>query len=199
VQVCPTGIDIRDGLQYQCIACGACIDVCDTVMEKMNYPKGLIRYTTQNELDGAKPRRIVRPRVLVYSAILGMLTVALIVAVLLRVPLQLDVIRDRNSLYRETPEGLIENVYTLKILNMDARAHRFTLRAEGIEDLRLVRDGASIAAGAGEVIEVPVRLQAEEDELEHRSSRVQFILQSEDDSRLRVREQARFLGPERER
>jgi cytochrome c oxidase accessory protein FixG len=199
VQVCPTGIDIRNGLQYQCIACGACIDVCDTVMDKMSYPNGLIRYTTQNELDSGSPRRIFRPRVLIYGAILGALMVALIVAVLLRVPLQLDVIRDRNSLFRETPEGLTENVYTLKILNMDAHAHRFALRAEGIEDLRLVRDGADIAAGPGEVIEVPVRLQVEEDELEHRSSRVQFILQAEDDSQLSVREEARFLGPARER
>lgn len=199
VQVCPTGIDIRDGLQYQCIACGACIDVCDTVMEKMNYPKGLVRYTTQNELDSGKARRIFRPRVLVYGAILGALMIALIIAVLLRVPLQLDVIRDRNSLYRETPDGRIENVYILKILNMDARTHHFTLRAEGVEDLRLVRDGEDITAGPGEVIEVPVRLQAEGDELEHRSNRVQFILQAEDDPRLRVREDARFLGPANER
>ena len=165
----------------------------------MSYPKGLIRYTTQNELDSGKPRRIWRPRVLMYGTVLGALSIALIVAVFLRVPLQLDVIRDRNSLYREAREGLIENVYTLRILNMDARAHRFALRAEGIEDLRLVRDAESIAAGPGEVLEVPVRLQAEERELEHRSSRVRFILQAEDDPRLHVREDARFLGPERER
>jgi len=197
VQVCPTGIDIRNGLQYQCIACGACIDVCDTVMQKMSYPKGLIRYTTQNELENGKPRRIARPRVLVYGTILGALSLALLVAVFMRVPLELDVVRDRNSLYRETPEGLIENVYTLKVLNMDSRPHRFTLRADGIDDLRLVLDAASIDAGPGEVVEVPVRLQAEDDEIEHRSSRVRFYLQAEDDPGLRVDEEARFLGPER--
>lgn len=196
VQVCPTGIDIRNGLQYQCIACGACIDVCDTVMDKMSYRKGLIRYTTQNEMEKSQARRIWRPRVLVYTAILGAIAVALLIAVLIRVPLALDVIRDRNTLYRETPEGLIENVYTLKILNMDTHAHSFTLRAEGIEDLELERDVDRIVAGPGEVVEVPVRLRVEEDEIEHRSSHVHFILQAEDDPRLRVSEEARFLGPE---
>lgn len=197
VQVCPTGIDIRDGLQYQCITCGACIDVCDTVMDKMGYPKGLVRYTTQNEMDHSKPRRILRPRVLVYGAILGAILAGLIVAVLLRVPLDLDVIRDRNTLYRELPDDMIENVYTLRILNMDTHPHSFSLRADGIEDLKLVRDDDRIVAGPGEVIEMPVRLQAEEDEIEHRSSHVHFILQAEDDPRLRVSKEARFLGPER--
>jgi cytochrome c oxidase accessory protein FixG len=199
VQVCPTGIDIRNGLQYQCIACGACIDVCDTVMNKMSYRKGLIRYTTQNEMEKGQVRRIWRPRVLVYTTILGAIAVALIIAVLMRVPLALDVIRDRNTLFRETPEGLIENVYTLKILNMDTHSHSFTLRAEGIEDLKLERDVDRIVAGPGEVVEVPVRLQAEEDEIEHRSSHVHFILQAEDDPQLRVSEEARFLGPEEDR
>jgi len=196
VQVCPTGIDIRDGLQYECISCGACIDVCDTVMDKMGYPQGLIRYTTQNEMEEHKPRRIFRPRVLGYSAILGGITVALLVAVLLRVPLELDVIRDRNTLYRETPEGLIENVYTLKILNMDTRAHGYNLTAGGIEKLHLVLDRGRIAAAAGEVVEVPARLQAEAAELAHRSTAVYFLLQATDDPALRVEEEARFLGPE---
>ncbi len=195
VQVCPTGIDIRNGLQYQCISCGACVDVCDTVMDKMGYPKGLIRHTTQNELERGERRRILRPRVLVYGSILGGVALALLVAVLLRVPLELDVIRDRNSLYRETPDGLIENVYTLKILNMDIRPHRYRLSAEGIDDLKLVLERAPIAAGAGEVTEVPVRLQAPAEELEHRSSHVRFTLQAEDDPALRVSEEARFLGP----
>lgn len=197
VQVCPTGIDIRNGLQVGCIACAACVDVCDTVMDKMGYAKGLIRYTTQNEMEQHQPRRIFRARVIVYSAILGGIAVALTTAVLLRVPLALDVIRDRNTLYRETPEGLIENVYTLKILNMDTRGHRYVLSASGIEDLRLVLDRGRIAAAAGEVIEVPARLQAEADELEHRSTPVHFFLRAQDDPTLRVIEEARFLGPER--
>src|SRR5690606_28161943 len=113
VQVCPTGIDIRDGLQYQCIGCAACIEACDDVMDKMNYPKGLIRYTTQTALAGVATR-ILRPRVLVYGAILVAALVAVLFGLVNRDPVGLDVIRDRNALYRETSDGWIENVYTLK-------------------------------------------------------------------------------------
>lgn len=199
VQVCPTGIDIRNGLQYQCISCGACIDVCDSVMDKMGYAKGLIRYTTQNELDQHKQLRIFRPRVIIYSAILAIISIALVVAVFLRVPLELDVIRDRNALYRETPDGQIENVYTLKILNMDTREHDFALDAKGISGLRVVRDFKAIKVGAGEVVEVPVTLQASAAALARRSTEVEFTLQAQDNPRLRIEEEARFLGPERYR
>ena len=113
VQVCPTGIDIREGLQYQCIACAACVDACDQVMERMNYPKGLIQYTTENAAAG-QPVRLFRPRLLVYGLILVALAVALGVSLGLRTPLELDVIRDRNALYRQTSDGMVENVYTLK-------------------------------------------------------------------------------------
>jgi cytochrome c oxidase accessory protein FixG len=195
VQVCPTGIDIRDGLQYQCIACGACVDVCDTVMEKMEYPRGLIRYTTQNELEQGAVRRILRPRVLVYGAILSAIGLALVISVLLRVPLDVDAIRDRNSLFRETPEGLIENVYTLRIMNMDTHPHVYTLSANGIPSLTLKTDQTRIAAASGDVIEVPVRLQADANDLKQRSTQIKFILRADDDARMKVDETARFLGP----
>jgi cytochrome c oxidase accessory protein FixG len=196
VQVCPTGIDIRNGLQYQCIACGACIDVCDTVMAKMDYPKGLIRYSTQNEIERHEPKQILRPRVIVYALLLAGIAAALLIAVLLRVPLALDVIRDRNTLYRETPAGLIENVYTLKILNMDTQPHRYTLAAEGIDGLTLAVDRREIAVASGEVIELPARLQADANRLQQRSTGVRFILRADGDPRLQVIEEARFLGPE---
>jgi len=112
------------------------------------------------------------------------------------VPLDVDVIRDRNTLYRETPEGLIENVYTLKILNMDARAHRFALGAEGIEQLEVVRDDGRLVAKAGEVVEIAVRLRAPPQALAQRSQRIEFTLQAQDEPRLRARKEARFLGPE---
>lgn len=195
VQVCPTGIDIRDGLQVACIACAACIDVCDSVMQKMNYPKGLIRYTTQAEMEDGQPRRLWRPRVAIYSSVLVAITAGLVVAVLLRVPLALDVIRDRNSLYQTAANGAVENVYTLKILNMDTRDHRYSLRAEGIEGLRLVADHDIVDADAGEVIEVPVRLQVDERRLQQRSTPVRFVLQATDAPSLTVTEEARFLGP----
>ena len=194
VQVCPTGIDIRDGLQYQCIACAACVDVCDSVMDKMGYPRGLIRYTTENALEG-KPSRIFRPRVVIYALILMAISLALVVSVLLRVPLKLDIVRDRTSLYRETNEGMIENVYTLKIMNMDNSSHRYVLAATGIEGLTLDSAFADIAVDAGQTRDIVVRLVADPEQLTQRSSEVEFLLHATDDKRLAVHEDARFLGP----
>ena len=194
VQVCPTGIDIRDGLQYECIACSACIDGCNEIMDKMGYPRDLIRYTTENSALGKK-QHIIRPRILVYAAILLVLCGLLVTNILQRVPLDLDVIRDRNTLYRETRDGLIENVYTLKILNMDSRAHRYSLSADGIDGLKLVTDQPDIEVPAGTVSQLVVRLQADEFNLENRSSEVRFHLQAEDSNHLTVSEEARFLGP----
>jgi cytochrome c oxidase accessory protein FixG len=195
VQVCPTGIDIRNGLQYQCIACGACVDVCNTVMDKMGYSQGLIRYTTQNELELGLRKKILRPRVLIYSGLLASIAVALVVAVLLRTPLELDVIRDRNSLFREAQGGYIENVYTLKLMNMDDRSHRYALSATGLPELELRSDHARIEVAAGEVVEVPVSLLAARDVIKMRSTPVVFRMQAEDDPKLAVEEEARFLGP----
>jgi cytochrome c oxidase accessory protein FixG len=195
VQVCPTGIDIRNGLQVGCIACAACVDVCDSVMAKMNYPKGLIRYTTENELEAGQPRQILRPRVVIYALVLAGITAALIVAVLLRVPLELDVIRDRNTLYREAGRGRIENVYTLKIMNMDNLSHRYEISATGIEGLELRTDHPEIVVAPGAVVELPVLLLAERDNLKARSIPVRFHLQAQDEKKLKVEEEARFLGP----
>src|SRR3546814_619490 len=126
VQVCPTGIDIRNGLQYECIACGACIDACNDVMDKMGYAPGLIRYTTQNAIDGGKTR-IARPRILVYTALLVALVTAWAWGVTTRSPLIVDVLRDRNALYRSGSDGRIENGYTVKLVNKVADARSFTI------------------------------------------------------------------------
>jgi cytochrome c oxidase accessory protein FixG len=194
VQVCPTGIDIRDGLQYECIACSACIDACDEIMDKMSYPRGLINYTTENAAQG-KGRHILRPRVMVYATILLVLCGILLTNLVQRIPLELDVMRDRNTLYRETRDGLIENVYTLKLLNMDSKPHRYILRAEGIDGLKLVTDQAEIFVEAGTVYQMVVRLQADEFNLEQRSVPVSFHLQATDANHLTIIEEARFLGP----
>ena len=164
VQVCPTGIDIRDGLQHECIACAACVDVCDQVMERMGYPKGLVRYTTQNAVEG-RPTRIVRPRTLVYAGGLAALLAVFAGSLALRVPAELDVIRDRNALYRETAEGLIRNVYTLKIVNMHDEPLRWRISASGIEGLRLEVERGDREVAPGEVASVPVRLDAPRDAL----------------------------------
>ncbi len=194
VQVCPTGIDIRDGLQYECIACSACIDACDEIMDKMSYPRGLIRYTTENSAKGKK-QHILRPRVIVYATILLVLCGTLLANLFLRVPLELDVIRDRNTLYRETREGLIENVYTLKILNMDSRPHQYDLRADGIDGMKLVIDEPDIRVPAGAVQELVVRIQADEFNMEALSVPVQFYLQATEANHLTTVEEARFVGP----
>ena len=194
VQVCPTGIDIRDGLQYECIACSACIDACDEVMDKVGYERGLIRYTTENAKQG-KSVRILRPRILVYAAILIFISFMLVLDLSQRIALDLDVIRDRNSLYRETNEGLIENVYRLKILNMDSAAHQYNLWVDGIDGLKLHRDKAEIEVASGTVSELVVRVQIDEANLDSRSSTLFFHLQAKDLNHLSVVEEARFLGP----
>jgi len=193
-QVCPTGIDIRDGLQYECIACSACIDACDDVMDKLGYERGLIRLSTENAIQN-KPSHILRPRIIVYALILLIATSSVFYSLSSRIALELDVIRDRNRLYRETSEGLIENVYTLKILNMDSAAHRYTLRAEGIDDLELLIDADNIEVESGTVSELIVRLRADEANLEAQSAKILFHLQAEDANHLTVEEDARFLGP----
>lgn len=194
VQVCPTGIDIRDGLQYQCIGCAACIDACDDVMDKMDYEKGLIRYTTDNMLHGKRPH-FIRPRIIVYAIILALITASTFYAILTRTPLALDVIRDRNTLYRETNEGLIENVYILKVMNMDQQAHEYSLSVSGIEGLVMTMDMMDIEAASGEVIEVPVRVRVDPDALDKRSTEVAFTLIARNTNDLYVTEQARFIGP----
>lgn len=194
VQVCPTGIDIRHGLQYQCIGCAACIDVCDQVMDKMGYPKGLVRYTTENALLG-KAVRILRPRVLLYAALLLAMIGGLGYALATRLPLELDVIRDRNALFRETGTGLIENVYTLKVLNMDDRPHSYRLTVQGIANLQLRMNRDEIDVPAGEVMELPVRLQADAGDLSVRSNKIAFTLQDRHNPKLTITEEARFLGP----
>jgi cytochrome c oxidase accessory protein FixG len=195
VQVCPTGIDIRNGLQYECIACSACIDACDDVMDKMGYEKGLIKYTTEHAMKGGVTH-ILRPRIIIYALILLAIMTAFAWSFSQRVSLGLDVIRDRNTLYRETSDGLIENVYILKILNMDDVEHQYDLSASGIPSLSLHKDMSIIRVPSGGVLELPVRLRADEGDLEARSSDVVFELVATDDATLRAKEDARFLGPQ---
>ncbi len=159
VQVCPVGIDIRNGLQYECIACGACVDACDEVMAKMGFARGLVRYTTQNALDG-RATRVLRPRIFVYGGILLALLAAFAWGVATRTPLIAEVLRDRNALYRETAAG-IENGYTLKLVNKTERAQRYSVALKADEVLAL--DAApAIEVAAGAVASVPLTIRAPE-------------------------------------
>ena len=140
VQVCPTGIDIRDGLQYMCIGCGACIDACNQVMEKVAYPKGLIRYTSERgmleKLSVQQVRRhLLRPRVLIYSALMLVLVSIFVSALVTRTTLRVDVIRDRGMLGREVAGGMIENVYRLQMMNASEHSLVLSVRAEGLPGL----------------------------------------------------------------
>jgi cytochrome c oxidase accessory protein FixG len=159
VQVCPTGIDIRKGLQYECIGCGACADVCDTVMDKLNYPRGLVRYSTQNAVRNGWTRaqiirHVLRPRVLVYATVLLALTVALFSHLMLRTPLRVDVVRDRAALSRIVAGGMLENVYRLQIMNATEKTQSYRIGASGLEGLKVAptrwsRSGRRVALGAG--------------------------------------------------
>ncbi len=145
VQVCPTGIDIRNGLQYECIGCGACADICDTVMDRMGYARGLVKYATQNglnqHLDTRQAlRRVLRPRVLVYAAILGALSLTLLVSLSLRTPFKVDVVRDRGALSRIVAGGMLENVYRLQIMNATEIRQQYRLSASGLTGLRLASE-----------------------------------------------------------
>lgn len=194
VQVCPTGIDIRDGLQYQCIGCAACVDVCNEVMDKMGYPRNLISYTTENALMGGK-ESLFRPRVVVYLVLLFVITTALLTSVAQRVPLGLDIIRDRSALYRETDEGMIENIYTLKVMNMDLKPHRYSLAVGGIDGLIVTKPNEGIVVEAGGVANYPIRIRADPDKLNAASTELIFYLNAIDDDGLAVEEDGRFLGP----
>ncbi|MBT8446147.1 MAG: cytochrome c oxidase accessory protein CcoG [Gammaproteobacteria bacterium] len=194
VQVCPTGIDIREGLQYECIGCSACIDVCNDVMGKVGYDPGLIRYTTQNAIDG-KPTRILRPRLFIYATLLAIVVSLLGWSLAERVPLQLDVMRDRNSLYRENAEGRIENVYTLSLMNLDRIAHEYAVSVSGLPGLRLEMDTDRLALESGEILTFPVRVNADEYDLKAQSNDIEFEVHVLDAAGYEAREDARFIGP----
>jgi cytochrome c oxidase accessory protein FixG len=159
VQVCPTGIDIRNGLQYECIGCAACIDGCDQVMEKVGRPQKLIRYSTTHAMEG-KPTRVFRTRVLVYGFILLAITAAAAASLYLRVPLKVDVIRDRAAIAREVEDGLIENVYRLQIMNTTEQARAFEIRVSGLPGIRVWGE-PTVGVPAATSRMVPVKVRAE--------------------------------------
>jgi cytochrome c oxidase accessory protein FixG len=204
VQVCPTGIDIREGLQYECIGCAACIDGCNQVMRKMGYPEGLIRYSTENALEKgwSNPqivRRTFRPRVLVYFAILAAIVAAAGLSLWSRVPIKMDVIRDRAALAREADDERIENVFQLRIMNTAERAHRFTLEVPAtkhLRDVRLIADAQPIGIEPTSSKLIAVRVQAKPHDAEG-SQKIEFVLRTVDGVGRPVvlHEKSRFLVP----
>jgi len=213
VQVCPTGIDIRQGLQYECIACAACIDACDGVMDRMGYARGLVRYDTEHALDG-KRSRVLRPRVLVYGVLLSLLLVGFVAALALRKPVGLDVLHDRTTLYRSLDSGEIENVYLLKILNKAEQARSFRVELQQAAGLRLDPPQAVFAVGSGEVLSAAIRVRRDawNDRAEAMASAqeppatgasrgaispqtLMFSIVATDDPAVRATAEARFFAP----
>jgi cytochrome c oxidase accessory protein FixG len=191
VQVCPVGIDIREGLQYQCISCALCIDACDEVMDKMEYPKGLIRYTNEHALEG-NPVHILRPKLIGYAVALLLMIGLFAYAIFDRQPLQLDVLRDRGSLYSNTSDGRIRNTYQAKIMNMAQQSHSFTIRVEGLEGAEL-EGKMRINLKEGEVGTLPVSVKTIPWELKKSRTDIMFIITREDG--LEASEESRFIGP----
>jgi len=193
VQVCPTGIDIREGLQYECIACAACIDACDSIMDKMNYPRGLVRYTTEHSVQN-EATHVLRPRMFVYATLLLILCGALVTSMTMRTPVILDVIRDRNSLYRELPDDIIENIYTLKVINQSNAARDFVLSVTGLEGISIDGVGEPLSVDGGGVLSLPVRVRADRENA-FGISNIEFVVTAKDDESVFVVEDSRFLGP----
>ncbi|KQX96220.1 cytochrome c oxidase accessory protein CcoG [Variovorax sp. Root473] len=198
VQVCPTGIDIRQGLQYECIGCGLCVDACDSVMDKMGYAPRLIRYDTQNGMEAGWSRRqlwrrVLRPRVLIYTALLALLVAGLLASLVVRTPLKVDVVRDRASLARIVEGGRLENVYRLQIMNATERTQHYRIAARGIDGLS-ESPGEAVEVEPAQARWVAVRLQVPYGAAPAGSHTVHFDIRQVDGA-AQVSEKAVFLVP----
>lgn len=198
VQVCPTGIDIRNGLQYECIACGACIDACDQVMDKMGYEPGLIRYTTEHalvhQLDNKSMwQRVFRLRTLIYGGILCLIILAAALSLAYHVPLKVDVIRDR-SMPKITENGAVENVYRLQIMNTQEVAHSYQISVKGINGAAIV-DQTNVDVKSASAVTFPVRVRIPAGAAETGSNRIRFVIKDLSSPQISVTEKAVFLVP----
>ena len=203
VQVCPTGIDIREGLQYECIGCAACIDGCDQVMDKMGYPKGLIRYSTENALQQHLPaqgilKRIFRPRVLLYTAVLWTIIIAALVTLYHRIPLKVDVLRDRGNVMRDADDAKVQNVYRLQIMNTQEVARDLTVSVTGLDGIEIEGHVAPVHVGPASSVTVPLRIEAPRASARKGSNRIEFAVEASDPAHsdnppLRVVEKATFV------
>jgi len=199
VQVCPTGIDIRKGLQYECIGCGACADACDEVMDKMGYARGLIKYSTQNGIAqgwtrAQMIRHALRPRVLVYVSILLAICAALAVSLFLRTPLKVDVIRDRGALARMVEAGRIENVFRLQVMNATESRQQIEISVRGMDGLEIASEHA-VEVLPTEVRSLVLRLQIPPGSAEPGSHPIEFQIRSLNDAGIRLDEKSVFIVP----
>lgn len=198
VQVCPTGIDIRNGLQYECIGCGVCIDACDEVMEKVGFPKGLIKYSTENGMKNGWTRsqiwqRVRRPRVLVYTTILLVVSALLVVSLGLRSPMRADIIRDRGVMSRVVAGGQIENTYLIRIMNTTEREQQYEIKAVGLTGA-VVSEGATVTIPAAGVEQNPLSVRAPYGTIEPGSHAIQLEIKQVEDGATII-EKTTFMVP----
>jgi len=193
VQVCPTGIDIRNGLQYECIGCALCVDACNSVMDKMEYPRGLIRYTSEHELEGGTTHWL-RPRIIGYVVVLALMVGVFSYNIVNRIPLELTVIRDRNQLYVTTDTGAIDNIYTLRLANMDQKAHEFDITVTGIPGATMIGETSHTLDG-GEVRTLTLRVRAEAEDLDKPNTPLEFTVTARGMPSIRVTSESRFMKP----
>jgi cytochrome c oxidase accessory protein FixG len=193
VQACPTGIDIRDGLQYECIGCAACIDGCDQVMDKLGRPRGLIRYSTTHAMQGRRTR-LVRPRVAVYGAILLLIVCAAAFSLYLRVPLRVDVIRDRAAIAREVGDEEIENVYRLQIMNTTEEPRVYRVQVEGLKEIHVDGPDEVAVPGATSLLApLRVRVHVESEHAAPGANPIRFTITAVDHPHETVREKSVFI------
>lgn len=176
VQVCPTGIDIRDGLQYECINCGACVDACNQTMDKMGYPRGLISYTSENKLEGKKTK-LLRPKIIGYGLMLLVMVALFITNIFNLSSAEMEIVRDRTALYRENSEGLIENTYTLKILNKTIQTQVYDLSFTGLKDAELLGP-KQIVIKSGEILTQPIAIAVDPYDIKAKKVMITIILTS---------------------
>ena len=195
VQVCPVDIDIRDGMQYECINCGLCVDACNSVMDKMQYPRGLIRFTSEDELETGKTQ-FLRPRLFGYAAILLLMIGLLANQIISRSPVQAEVLRDRGARMYRLSQGMVQNVYTVKINNMDQKPHEFEVRIEGKDgydySLRMQR---GVRVAPGEIYSVPIRVSVPEEQLQEAKHDIDIVIQAKDAPELGDKHRTVFIGP----
>ena len=205
VQVCPVGIDIRDGLQYECIGCAACIDACDDIMDKMGYPRGLIRYTTEAVLkheytDQDIKKRLLRPKVVGYGGVLLAAVIGLAVGIATRQTMQIDVIKDRGVMVRENTQGLLENSYNLSISNASDKTQIVTAEVSGLEDIHITgMPPQGIVVPAGQLVSAPVQVNVPPEYAEKGSHPIMFTFryryEGQPETEVReIKEKSIFIG-----
>jgi cytochrome c oxidase accessory protein FixG len=200
VQVCPTGIDIRQGLQYECIGCAACIDGCDQVMDKMNYPRGLIRYASSNAMAQDLPpeamwRRMLRPRTLVYTSVLLIIAIAAGVSLAVRNPLKVDVARDRGALAREARPGVVENVYRVQIMNTAEVPREFRITVAGLPGIAVVGVPQPLRVEGAAATLIPLRIEAPAEAAAPGTHKVELTIEDVLDPAIRRQESTTFILP----